>query len=269
MLNTGNVLKNLLGSSESEKAKQAQAESKLSSNLASNKGFLMFIKYAVFVVLAAFNVHLFKSTLPGFWGYFVGGVAVLSECEAIYCFNNYSRSEGRHKFWLGFFAVWFTAMSLTHALASNYIMQGGLGLDAILYTYSHKLAFPAIFASLVASVAILHLSHWRTKIAEREAAAAIEIAGSRADLLTQQAKLNDEGELREAQVKHLEQRLIHEEKEISLLESLAALTARKNKALKRFEGADYEAMMQSFGRTATTNASTQSTLGFVEPPKKP
>lgn len=177
-------------------------------DLAGTGGFLTVIKYAVFIVLAGFNWWLFTSIIPGLWGVVVGSVAILSECFAIYCFNKQNKSTGGHRTALQFFAVYFTILSFLHASASFYEMIGmGPRIGRPLEFYAHYVAFPLIFASMMAGMMILTLVHWSAAIAARRAKAHQSIEASKADLITQHSVMQHQATLERQRLNHMSELL--------------------------------------------------------------
>lgn len=190
--------------------KEAEDLNKEAQNfdLAGTGGYLTFVKYAVFLVLAGFNWWLFTSLISGAWGYAVGSVAVLSEGFAIYCFNKQNKSVGGHRTALQVFAVYFTLLSFVHSLAAFYEMTNmGPRIGAPLDYYAHFVAFPLVFASMVAGVMVLTLTHWSSAISASRAKAHQAIEASRADLITQHSVMQHQATLERQRLNHMSELL--------------------------------------------------------------
>ncbi|MDQ3013459.1 MAG: hypothetical protein M3X11_22480, partial [Acidobacteriota bacterium] len=86
--------------------------------LASDGGYIVALKYALFCLFAFYNARLFLTTVPGWEAYLTACFALLGEATALYCFNNYTRSTGNHQKALGVFALVLFVFSFTHATIS-------------------------------------------------------------------------------------------------------------------------------------------------------
>lgn len=229
-----------------EEAEELNQEAK-SFDLAKNGGFLTFVKYSVFIVLAAFNWKLFTSIVPGGWGIATGCVAILSEGFAIYCFNNQNKSVDRHRTALQFFAVYFTVLSFIHAAASFYDTIGaGPDIGRPLYVYSHYVAFPLIFSSMVAGVMILTLTHWSSKISADRAKAHQEIEASRADLITQHSVMQHQATLERQRLNHMAELLQLEQGYVEKLAEYAQIKQREGQIINGVADPTLRERLQKF-----------------------
>src|SRR5690242_14972603 len=99
-----------IGKMLSRQSEQARAAEDLKTEagkfqLATDGGYIKVLKYLLFVLFAFYNARLFLTTVPGWERYVTALFALLGECTALYAFNNYTRSTGRHKQALGVFAL--------------------------------------------------------------------------------------------------------------------------------------------------------------------
>ncbi|MEP7336538.1 MAG: hypothetical protein ABI977_02135 [Acidobacteriota bacterium] len=80
---------------QENQSEMLQAEGK-KFKLASDGGYIVALKYALFCLFAFYNARLFLTTVPGWEAYMTAAFALLGEATALYCFNNYTRSTGNH-----------------------------------------------------------------------------------------------------------------------------------------------------------------------------
>lgn len=201
-------------------------------DLASNGGFLTFAKYAIYALLGALNFRLFYVAVGGFWGVAIGLTAIMSEAFAIYCWNNQHKSSGRHRIALQVFSVAFTFVSVIHGAASLYeMLQLGPSIKGAIFWYSHAVAFPLIFGLMIFALFVLGFTHWSAAVAKEKAKAQVNIATSRAELLTKTANLSHESQLARAELDHFKEKLAVEHEMTAMLEDVAILESRKQKAI--------------------------------------
>lgn len=201
-------------------------------DLASNGGFLTFAKYVIYALLGALNFRLFYVAVSGLWGVAIGLTAIMSEAFAIYCWNNQSKSSGKHRLALQAFSVGFTVVSILHGAASLYeMLQLGPSIKGAIFWYSHAVAFPLIFGLMILALFVLGFTHWSAAVAKERAKSQVGIATSRADLLTKTANLAHESQLAHAELDHFKEKLAVEHEMTAMLEDVAALEARKQKAV--------------------------------------
>jgi hypothetical protein len=228
-LQTGKKLS--LQSQADEEADRRQKEAQ-EFDLVQIGGFLSVVKYAVFGILAALNLRLFISVVPGAWGLVIGITAVLFEAFAVYAWNNQARAAERHRQALYMIAVVFTAVSFVHASASFYELIGlGPSLGWPLYIYSHAIAFPLLFTLMTAAVCVLHRTHWSAEAAMQQAKTQTDIARNRADLLRRTAALQSKAELGRAELSHYEDELRNEQSFLNLLERVVSVESEKDRLL--------------------------------------
>lgn len=229
-----NVGKNLSQQSQAEQEADRREKEAQEFNLVGTGGFLNLVKYLVFGILAALNVRLFITVVPGAWGKVIGITAVLFECFAIYGWNNQGRSAGMHKTVLTWIAILFTAVSFVHASASFYELIGlGPSLGWPLFVYSHGIAFPLLFTLMTAGVCALYKTHWSAKVATEQAQTQIEIAKGRADLLHQTAALRGKSELSRAHLAHYEEQMKTEGQFLELLRRVVTMEQEKSSLLSQ------------------------------------
>ena len=223
-------------------------------DLAGNGGFLTVAKYVIYTVLGALNFRLFFTVVQGAWGVAIGFTAILSECFAIYCWNQQHKSSGRHRSALQFFSVAFTVVSVIHGAASLYEMTGiGPSIGRPLYWYSHAIAFPLIFGLMIVALFVLGFTHWSAKVAKARAEAQVSIAEDRASLLTRTAILKNETTLANAELEHFKEKLRVEQEMTALLEDVARIEQRKQAAVNNITDPSVRDRLQRL-------------LGIVAPP---
>jgi len=174
--------------------------------LATNNGYIMVLKYLLFILFGFYNARLFLTTIPGWEKYLTALFALLGECTALYCFNSYTKSTGRHKAALGIFGIALFVFAFTHASISYFKMERGDYSGPIRF-YCEHIAFPVLFGLLLLAAMIIPLMHWRTRIAAAQAKAQVEIDESRAKLVAETSKMNDENQLERARIDHFNEKV--------------------------------------------------------------
>jgi hypothetical protein len=240
MKNIFGIGKNLSQQSQAQQEAERREREAREFDLVGTGGFLNVVKYVVFGILAALNVRLFITVVPGTWGKVIGITAVLFECFAIYAWNNQGRSAGAHQRVMVWIAVLFTGVSFVHASASFYELIGlGPSLGRPLYVYSHGIAFPLLFTLMTAGVCALYKTHWSAKVAKEQASTQVEIAKDRADLLRRTAALRSKAELSRAELAHYEEEMKTEAQFLELLRRVVTIEQEK------------ESLLSSIGNPAT------------------
>lgn len=187
---------------ESEALKTASA----SFQVAGDGGYIVALKYLLFVLFGFYNVRLFLATVPGWEGALTACFAVLGEVTALYCFNNYKRSTGHHKTALGVFGLLLFLFSFTHATISFFKMEHG-NHSAKINFYSEHVAFPLLFGLLLAAAIIIPLLHWRTKVAAKQADAQTKIETDHANLVAETAEMRNKAQLERERLTHFEEEI--------------------------------------------------------------
>lgn len=200
-----------IGAMLGRKSEQAYAAENLKTeahnfDLASDGGYIKVLKYLLFILFAFYNARLFLTTITGWEKYITALFALLGECTALYCFNNYTRSVAKHKMALGVFAILLFVFAFTHATISFFRMERG-DLSGPIRFYCEHVAFPTLFGLLLLAAIVIPLMHWRTRIAAKQAEAQVEIDESRAHLVAQTAKMRDENELERARIDHFKEKI--------------------------------------------------------------
>ena len=214
-------------------------------DLAGNGGFLTFAKYAIYSLLGALNFRLFFVAVGNLWGAAIGLTAIMSEAFAIYCWNNQSKSSGSHRLALQVFSVAFTFVSVVHGAASLYeMLQLGPSIKGAIFWYSHAVAFPLIFGLMIVALFVLGFTHWSARVAKERAKAQVDIAASRAELLTKTANLAHESQLAHAELDHFKEKLSVEHEMTAMLEDVAALESRKQRAIAGIADPDVRDRLQ-------------------------
>jgi hypothetical protein len=227
-----NIAKSFSAEDERKQESAGLQEEAKNFDLAGNGGFLTFAKYAIYTLLGALNFRLFFVAVGGLWGIAIGLTAIMSEAFAIYCWNNQHKSSGKHRLALQFFSVAFTFVSVVHGAASLYeMLQLGPSIKGAIFWYSHAVAFPLIFGLMIVALFVLGFTHWSAAVAKERAKAQVDIASSRAGLLTKTANLSHESQLAHAELDHFKEKLAVEHEMTAMLEDVATLEVRKQKAV--------------------------------------
>ncbi len=169
--------------------------------VAGNGGYIVALKYALFVLFGFYNARLFITTVPGWEGWMTAVFALAGESTALYCFNNYTRSTGNHKKALGVFALLLFAFSFTHATISFFRMEQG-NLSGRIQFYCEHVAFPLLFGLLLAAAIVIPLCHWRAKVAAEQAEAQTKIETDRASLVAESAAMRNQAALERERLTH-------------------------------------------------------------------
>lgn len=225
--------------------------------IASDGGYIVALKYALFVLFGYYNARLFITTVPGWEGFMTAAFALTGEATALYCFNNYKRSEGKHKTALGVFALLLLVFSFTHASISFFKMEQGNMSDGIKF-YCEHIAFPLLFGLLLLAAIIIPLMHWRTGVAAEQAKAKAEIEKNRAQAVAKSANFRLEATVAREQLANLEERIGIESEYVDRLSTLGSVKKRARQVLALFDD-DPELQRQlsgSFGIPGTSLAST-------------
>ena len=218
---------------QQEKQSEQLAKEAEGYELASDGGYWFVLKLALFVLFAYYNARLFLVTVPGWERYLTAGFALLAEITAFWCLHNYTRSAGAHKTALGIFGGVLIIFSFTHATISFFRMENVANWQGPLRFYAEHVAFPLLFGILLLAAIIIPLCHWRKRIAQEQAKSQVEVATSRARLVSEAALLKDESMLEHQRLEHLRQRIRIGNEYVSELEALAAMKQREHDALNK------------------------------------
>jgi len=229
-MNFSSIGKMLKREKEKESASDDLKTEAKSFDLATDGGYIKVLKYLLFVLFAFYNARLFLTTIPGWERYVTAVFALLGECTALYCFNNYTRSTGNHKTALGVFGISLFLFAFTHASISYFQMESG-ELSGPIRFYCERVAFPTLFGLLLLAAIIIPLLHWRTKIAEAQAVSAVTIAESRANLVAESAKMQDESQLERERLKHWEEEIKLGNEYVEKLKQFAQMKRSEHAAL--------------------------------------
>lgn len=249
------VSRGLANADQQKREAEARADEVQNFDLVGPGGFPEVAKYLLFTLLGALNVRLFLSVVPGWWGIAISADAILFEIFALYCWHNLRRAAGLHGKWMARIAVIFTVLSVLHALASFYEMvhafAGWPALGKPLYFYSHVVAFPLLFVSMIAAAAKLVSVHPAREIARTQAATQLDLQKGRAEILGQTAKMRGEAELSRAWLQFYEEKLETERKFLDFLRRVVSVEAEKAQLLAQIpDPATRRRMEELLGRDA-------------------
>ncbi|OQB32235.1 MAG: hypothetical protein BWY07_01994 [Candidatus Hydrogenedentes bacterium ADurb.Bin170] len=200
--------------------------------LPSDAGYLLFLKYCLFVLFGYYNARLFIVIRPGFEGLFTAFFALAGEATALYCINTFPRTVGAHKWSVGIFGALLTAFSVTHATISFFNLDQHAAASHFITLYCEKIAFPLLFSLLLAAAVVIPLTHWRKKALAARAKAITEIEISKAEVLTETAALQAAALTEQARLDYLTQALAIEAEYVDKVEQYAQLKMRESKALE-------------------------------------
>lgn len=249
MPNIFNFGRSITGNMKDDSSAEAMKQKAEGFKLVGLGGFLSVVKYCVFGVLAALNVHLFMTTVPGAYGILIGFMAILFECFAVYCWNNGSRSAGAHRSALWFFAILFTCVSCAHATAALYEIMGEGERMPWLYAYSHYIAFPLIFGLMIVGVCVLYLLHWQTHIAAAQAAAKQEIARSEAELIAESVNLDHVSKVEKARLDFFKKKTMIEAGYVEAIKDYARVMSEGERTIQSIENPDVKRqLLAALGR---------------------
>lgn len=202
-----------------------------SFQLATDGGYIKWLKYALFALFGYYNARLFIVTVPGWEGYLTAIFALAGEATALYCLLNFNRSSGSHKAALGTFGFFLTLFSVTHATISWFRMEDHARLSGGIRFYCESVAFPLLFGLLLLAAIVIPLCHWRSKIAAEQAKAKVEIESSRAALVAKAANLRAESELERERLASLEEKIQIGNEYVVKLAQYAKMKQRETEAL--------------------------------------
>lgn len=214
-------------------ARQSEALKKEADSfqLATDGGYIKWLKYALFALFGYYNARLFIVTVPGWEGYLTAAFALAGEATALYCLTNFNRSSGSHKAALGAFGFLLTLFSVTHATISWFRMENHARLSGGIRFYCESVAFPLLFGLLLLAAILIPLCHWRSKIAAEQAKAKVEIESNRAQLVAKAANLRAESELERERLASLEEKIQIGNEYVSKLQQFAKMKERESAAL--------------------------------------
>jgi hypothetical protein len=208
---------------QSEELKQEAG----SFQLVGDGGYILLLKYLLFVLFGYYNARLFVVTVPGWEGWMTALCALAGEGTALYCINSFTRSAGGHRAALGLFGALLTLFSVTHATISFFRLESHGGMSGGVRFYCERVAFPLLFGLLLLASIFIPLTHWRKKIAAEQAKAQVRIASSRAQLLSEAAAMRDENQLERERIASLEEQILLEGEYVGKLEQFADMKARQ------------------------------------------
>lgn len=206
---------------------QAEADS---YKLASDGGYMTFLKSALFLLFGYYNARLFIVTVPGWEGYMTAVFALLGEATAFYCLFNYTRSSGAHKNALAIFGGLLTVFSVTHATISFFRMEQGK-LGGRIQFYAEHVAFPVLFGLLLIASIVIPLCHWRKLVAQEQAQTQVENSIGRARLVAQSAALKNEALLERERLAHFREKIQVGNEYVQELKSFAKMKESERAAL--------------------------------------
>ncbi|MDX2044573.1 MAG: hypothetical protein SF097_25405 [Acidobacteriota bacterium] len=216
-----------------EHARQSEALKKEADNfqLATDGGYIKWLKYALFALFGYYNARLFIVTVPGWEGWMTAFFALAGEATALYCLTNFNRSSGYHQASLGVFGALLTLFSVTHATISWFRMENHARLSSGIRFYCESVAFPLLFGLLLLAAIVIPLMHWRRKIAAEQAKAQVQIQSDRAKLVAESANLRAESELERERLTSLEEKIQLGNEYVTKLEEFARMKGREQQAL--------------------------------------
>jgi len=212
---------------------QAAADFKLPTD----GGYMLGLKYALFVLFGYYNARLFVHTVPGWEGWMTAFFALAGEATALYCLNTYVRTAGAHKSAVGLFGAALTLFSVAHATISFFQIDQQAAASGAIEFYCRRVAFPLLFGLLLMAAISIPLAHWRKKIAAEQAKAQTEIETGRARLLAESANLRNESALERARLSFLEEQLLIEGEYVEKIEQFAKLKEREGEAINAISDA--------------------------------
>lgn len=249
---------------EQDRESEALKHEADSFRLATNGGYIVALKYALFALFGFYNVRLFLTTVLGWEGYLTAVFALAGETTALYCFNNYTKSTGRHKSALGVFAVLLFAFSFTHATISFFRMERGNHSDKINF-YCEHVAFPLLFGLLLLAAIIIPLLHWRAEVASEQAKAKAQIEKNRAEMVARSANLRHEATFAREQLGSLEEKIKIGNDYVQRLKAYTAMKRDERQALAEVDDPDLQReLANTFGvpQSAFASASDSRKIGF-------
>lgn len=200
-------------------------------DLPTDGGYILVLKYALFILFGYYNARLFINTVPGWEGYLTAFFAIAGEATAVYCLNTYARTAGQHKTAVGAFGLLLTLFSVTHATISFFKIDKHAAASAVVEIYCQRVAFPLLFGLLLASAIVIPLTHWRKKIAAEQARTQTAIQMESARLIAEKARLQNESEVERARLEHMRETLRIEGEYIQEIEHFARLKEREAEAI--------------------------------------
>ncbi len=212
---------------QADRNEQTAADFKLPTDT----GYMLGLKYALFLLFGYYNARLFLQIVPGWEGYLTASFALAGEATALYCLNTYTRTAGGHKIAVGIFGVALTIFSITHATISFFRIDHHEVAGGPIQFYCQRVAFPLLFGLLLLAAVIIPMTHWRKKVAAERAKAQTEIETGRARLLAESANLRNESELERERLKFLEEQLLIEGEYVQKIEQFARLKEREAQAI--------------------------------------
>lgn len=238
---------------ESKKQSEEMRQEADNFQLVSDGGYMLLLKYLLFVLFGYYNARLFVVTVPGWEGYATAFFALAGEATALYCINNFTRSAGWHQAALGAFGVLLTLFSVTHATISFFRMETSANLSGGVRFYCERVAFPLLFGLLLLAAIIIPALHWRKKIAAEQAKTQVQIASSRARLLAESASMRDESALERERLAQLEEQIKLEGEYITKLEQFARLKEREQAVINSVSDPKLrEQIANAIGKTVDT-----------------
>lgn len=220
---------------QQEKASDALRTEADNYKLASDGGYIQWVKYALFILFGYYNARLFVVTVPGWEGALTAAFALIGEATALYCLYNFTRSAGAHKKALGAFAFLLTTFSVTHATISFFRMEQRAELAQPLKVYCESVAFPLLFGLLLLAAIVIPLCHWQRRVAQEQAATQVQLAIGRARLVGEAAALKAENELERERLEFLREKIRLGNEYATELENLAVMKEREHAALDRIK----------------------------------
>lgn len=242
-----------------------------SFQIAGNGGYIVALKYALFVLFGFYNVRLFITTVLGWEGYLTAAFALAGEATALYCFNNYTKSTGKHKTALGVFALLLFAFSFTHASISFFKMEHGNMSGPILF-YCERVAFPLLFGLLLLAAVIIPLMHWRADVAAEQAAQKARIEKERAKLVGDSASLRNEAAFERERLNAVEERIQIGNQYLTKLKAIAAMKREEKKTLTEIDDPELQRQLAvAFGLPDFADtpvlAKQKGTMTMAPPPQ--
>ncbi len=218
---------------ERENQREAERNEQTANDfkLPTDGGYMLGLKYALFVLFGYYNARLFLNTVPGWEGWLTAGFALAGEATALYCLNTFPRTAGSHKTAVGLFGAALTAFSVTHATISFFRIDQHAVASGPIRFYCERIAFPLLFGLLLLAAIIIPLTHWRKKVAAERAKAQTEIETGRARLLAESANLRNEAMLERERLRFLEEQLLIEGEYVQKIEQFAQLKERESEAI--------------------------------------
>lgn len=209
---------------QQQNSQQAIEEEAKSFHLADPRWLLIVAKIAALGICTILNWNFWTRVIPGAFGTIIASLAIVLEVMAFVCWNSISKSAGKFRVALIAVAIYLTLLSIAHA-SLEYWRETDLirAASKQIQDYANYYSLGVMICSIIGCAFALQLCHWRNKVNQERAKADENMQIGRARLIGERSKMQQENELDNAKLAHMDEQLQIQMKAVDKIKEIAAV----------------------------------------------